>query len=334
MTLGRLLGLITPLAFAARLLRSGFAHGAPDAQLAFLLGAVNDPDLGAAAIFGAVGTILSMTCAWLLGVVVHAGALRLLAAQAGRPEPVPDGAFAEGILNHPESYLVAGAGAQLLKLFAAACTLGTAAAATGVFSQEPGVLSAAMMALAVMLVFLLPPLVAALDVGFARAVILDESPLIALMEGLVLVWERAGSYLPSWSFLLFLEVAIAAVGGVASGIIGALPRERGLWILQWGPDAIVSLAAIAATSLVVLWRLGLNAALVSEFADRLPSPPARDLAPRIPLAVAGGSGETIYQARVVEPASAEIIYPARLVEAAPSVLPEESSAEPGPKKDE
>jgi hypothetical protein len=298
--LGRLLGLMPSLTLAARFVRSGLRQGAEDPISAYVLGFLAGLDeLEQWIPAWLAGSAVALFGAWVLSVVVQAGVIRLLAAQASTTEEASDEAFAEGVLRAPATYLVTAALAEALKFLMVGCSLGALLAAMSAFTSNPGMLGALLMTLATATILALPLIIAALDVGFARSVILDEAPSVALAEGLLLSWRRASTLLPPWYILKLIGVGATFSGGVALMTVNALPSTDGLWILRYGPMSMVSLALLAAMTALTMAQLGMNAALVAESAGTVPLPP---VFPE-PVLVAVAIEEPVLVAQEVPPAS-------------------------------
>ena len=307
--LAGLLGLTPMVVLGARFLRSGLGSGATDVTDAFWLGLLDNVARPGPWVAASLGGVLAAAGGWLLMIVVEAGALRLLGAQAGHRESVPDEAFAEGVLRTPATWLVAGAVAALVRMIAFISGFAALGIGLNAFSEHPGVRSSLLMAIATLLVILLPFLAASLEVGFARAVILEEAPAVALGEGLLLAWERASSLFAPWYALLVADLAITLGSGLGGLLLSALPGAHGFWLLRLGPQSVLWLAAAALMAAVSMGRLGLYATLVTEAAGTLPIPPPR---PRVP-----------------RPAGSTTVPPMTAMPEAPAPEPSAPAREPG-----
>jgi hypothetical protein len=326
MVLARLLGIVPSLFLAARFLRSGL-RDTHDLRLAYLLGFFENLGNPGPWTVAAVGGLLAAAGGVLLFAVINAGLLRLFAAQAGQSTVVSDEKFAEGVLRAPQNYLTTAIFAEVLKFFAAGCCLGTLISGMAFFLAAPGALAALLMTVATGVVLLLPFMMASLDVGFARAVILEEAPWVAIAEGMALVWKRSSAMLPAWYTLVFVDLAVSIAIGTSGGAAGALPSQHHLWILKLGPVSVVWLMGIAAIAIVELWRLGVYAALVTEAAGTLPSPPPQHPPELVLRTVPLGPDEPVLRTSVV--ALPEPILVARAEEAplvARAVDPEEEAS--------
>jgi hypothetical protein len=309
--LARLLGFIPTIVLAARFLRNGLTEGADNPAIALILGALTDPDPLAWIPMTMTGAALAAACGWLIGTVVEAGALRLLAAQAGRQDVVPDESFSEGVLGEPEKYLSTAALAALLKIVLLVCVVGAFVSSMNVFAQRPGALAALLMTLTILLAVLAPQIAAALDVALARAVIRLEMPGTALGEALLLCGRHAAAFLPAWWLIALVQLGVVFIVGFLRLAVSALPTGNDLWILQLGPAAMVALLALGATTVVDYWRLGMFAALVAEDAGTLPAP-----------------AEPVFAAVAVLPS--EPVYTARAVLAEDVPAPDAGASEPPP----
>lgn len=296
--IARLFGVVPSLFLMARFLHTGFHSGVQDPWLAYALGFLENIGNPAPWAVAAVGGLLAFSGGLLLFAVIDAGLLRLLAAQAGQTETASDEKFAEGVLHNPLSYLATAVCAEVLKFFAVGCGLGVLVSGMAFFVADPGPLAALLMTIATGIVLLLPFILASLDIGFARSVILDEPPWVAIAEGLALAWRRTSALLPAWYALVFVDLFLSVAIGMSSAAAGALPSDHQLWILKLGPMAFLWLAGIAGATIVELARLGVYAVLVAESAGTLPAPPPP---PQILRAVPLGPEEPVFQAMAVPP---------------------------------
>lgn len=299
--LGRLLGLMPTLTLAARFVRAGKLQGTSDLMGAYLVGLISDLDNPAPWAAWAAGSLIALVGGWLLSVVLQAGVLRLLAAQARTAAPADEDAFSDGVLRAPANYLLTAALAEALKFMLFACALGAFIGAEVYFSENPGAIAALGMTFATCALLTLPFLVAALELGFARAVILEEPPAVAMGEGILLFARGAFAFVPPWYLLKLVGIAVTFFGAVAAFLVSAMPGDHDLWILRLGPSAMVTLLAVAATTAIAFLQLGVNAALVVVELGPLPSAPT--MPEPVLMAVAIGPDEPILIAREIPPAA-------------------------------
>ncbi len=279
----------TPRLFVgAKVLAAARQVPAPQPQLALALGglaALLDPSTWTIA---ALALLLSAAGAFLVRTAAFAGVLPSVSNQLGREAPGEGPSFSESLLVHPERWLVTRALASLLWLVALASVGGALVLGTANLTAHPGVGAALAMTVATFALLSLPFVDAALSVGFARSVLLGESPAFALAGGLGLAWRRAGALLPAWLAYLLVDGAIFVALAGADATIDAAPQDHARWVLLLVPRALVLVGAAVANGAVGLARLGTYAALVREEAGTLPSAP-----------------ETIYEAVAITPVGSE-----------------------------
>lgn len=212
--------------------------------------------------------------AWFVRTALHAGALGTLGQALVDSGPEDDATFSRSILQRPERWIAAGFVTSLLRVLTVVCVVGGVVAAMSYFVSKPGVIAAAVMTLACAMVVAGPLLAVALELAFARAVLLGEGPLDAVANALVHAWRRRSALLPAWLGLLVVELGLAFVSATGAALLQG-PAEPSMQVLFLGPRAAWSIAVVAVVAAVMLVKLGLYAALVQEERGVLVAPPPR-----------------------------------------------------------
>jgi hypothetical protein len=220
-----------------------------------------------------LGALLAAAGGMLVRAVVHAGAAKALANQVGRETAQPEPPLSESLLDAPERWLATRGLALVLQLFATTCAVGSVVLGMAYFKAHPGPLAALLMTIATLVVVLLPMLDAALDLGFVRSVLVDETPGTALANGLLAARRHSSALLPAWYAFALAELAVAVAVAGANGTISAAPGGNGRWVLLLAPRMLVLLAGALAQGLVALARLGVYVTILEEDAGTLPAPP-------------------------------------------------------------
>lgn len=225
----------------------------------------------------AYALLFASVLGWLVRALLHAGALGTL-AQAMTDEGEDDRAFSNAILRGPERWIASAAATTLLRGFVFVTSVGSVAAGMVFFVERPGPWAAFMMTVATALVLVGPLLLVALELAFARTVILGEGPIDAIAQAILQAARRRRALIPAWFGLVLLGLLIAVVQGYGATILdgsGDLASDPSFHLLLLGPQAFWALCAAAATSLLLLLRLSLYAALAVETTGRLSTrPPA------------------------------------------------------------
>ncbi len=251
-----LLAMAPRLFVSARILAAVHALAQPTSAagaLAGVLDAAADPSTW---VIVALGAAAALAGAFLVRTVVEAGALGPVAEQLGRAAPVEPDAFLPSVLGHTARYLATRTLAMLLELFALVCIGGAVVSGMRMMRTTPGVGAAFAMTLATLSVLALPFTLAALEVGFARSVLLGESPVAALAGGFAIAVKRWEALVPAWAAyaiadgavvfaLVVADIAIAAAApGSAAGLLLLLPVAAALFAFAYARGA-VSLARLA-----------------------------------------------------------------------------------------
>lgn len=266
--LGRLLGLVPMLFIVAMLWRSFGGAESDPARAMKAIETLSDPSVWLVAVQGLLLATFGTT---LLHLFVEAGCLRQLGAQIGHRETVEDSFFARGLIESSVNALATGLLALVLRLVALGCAFGTVIIGMSYFTEHPGVVAALLMTIATGLMVVQPLLMAALELGFVRSVLLGEGPGTALGNGLIQAYRRSGVLVPVWFVLGLVEVAVVVGVGIMSGTIDALPQGHHFWVLLLGPRGVVWVLGIVLAAAVTLWRLGAYSTFALEDAGTLPS---------------------------------------------------------------
>lgn len=244
----------------ARLLSAALVDERPLRVLDRLL----DPELWA--VYGA-GLLLAALGGWLVHTTLRAGVIRSIWAEL-TADASPGDPFLRGIIERPHRWLVAGAAAALLRMFAAVCGLGSVAASMAWFRSEPGAGPALAMTVSTAMLLAVPLLDAALEVGFVRALTVSRGAFSALGEGVLLTFRRARVLLPVW-YLFVVASLVVSVLGLAGAAASAIPGSGlGAHLVS---ESVAWIVGAVAAGLVTLGRLATYAAAVAWDEDALPA---------------------------------------------------------------
>lgn len=241
-----------------------------------LLGALTEPRTWLTAVYA---WLFVTVVAWLVRTGLQAGGLGTLAQAIAQPGPEDDAAFTRTLLHRPERWIAAGFVTSLLRGVVLVSALGGVLAGMSYFVAQPGALAALVMTLACAMVLAGPLLAVALELAFARAVLLGEGPLDAVARALGHAWRRRNALLPAWFGLVLVALGLAFVSATGAALLQG-PAEPQIQVLFLGPRAAWSIAVMAVMAAVALVRLGLYAALVQEERGVLVVPPRRRPPPR------------------------------------------------------
>lgn len=232
--------------------------------------------------------------AWLVRGLLLAGALGTLYQAVGNRLPEDDSTFSRAILVAPERWIASSAVVTLLRAFTLLCIVGGVIAAMSFFVAKPGVLAAAAMTFACAMVVTGPLLAVALELAFARAVLLGEGPLDSVSRALIHAFRRRDALIPAWAGLLLVEIGLSFVAAIGSTALQG-PPNASMQVLFMGPQMAWTIVVFALVLAVMLVRQGLYAVLVREASGTLVVPPRRRPVVARPVRV--------FEARPVPPAN-------------------------------
>lgn len=244
-----------------------------------LLGAVTDAQTLWTAGYALLFAII---VGWLLRGLLRAGALGTLGEAVGSLHAEDDSAFSRAILDAPERWLASSAVIAFLRAFLTLCIVGGVVAGMSFFAAKPGVASALVMTIASAMVLSGPLLVVALELAYARVVLLGEGPVESVANAIEQAFRRRDALIPAWVTLVLIDVGLSFFGSMGSTVFQGAP-DASIQVLLLGPQTLASIAFWALGSTVLLVRLGLYAALVGEDAGTvvvMPRPPPRKPRPQ------------------------------------------------------
>lgn len=207
--------------------------------------------------------LFAIVVGWLLRGLLRAGALGTLGQAVGSLAPEDDSAFSQAILEAPERWLASIGVIAFLRAFLTVCIGGGVVAGMWFFANKPGALAALVMTLACAMVLSGPLLVVALELAYARVVLLGEGPVTSVANALEQAFRRRDALIPAWVTLVLVDLALSFFGGIATTTLQGPPIPS-IQVLLLGPQAFVSIVLFGLGSTVLLVRLGLYAALVGE----------------------------------------------------------------------
>ena len=232
------------------------------------------------------GLLAALSISWALGIGFWSGALPLLAADAEMNARPPPGHF---LLLAGRGYArVAGAGAVgslLSLLYGAVCIVALVAALPLLaLRPSPALLASAALVIALAVVggFLVDLLARLMLV---RAAALGDGVTAAFGAAASLLGARLGACLAIAAAFLLLELVVAALGTLVSGVLsGGALLSANAELLSLAPRVAVGLAFAAVFSWLEVGRQGALAALAADaegLIDLPPEPPPRAAVPAV-----------------------------------------------------
>lgn len=218
--------------------------------------------------------LFALVVGWLLRGLLRAGALGTLGQAVGSQAAEDDSAFSRAILDAPERWLASIGVIAVLRALTTLSIVGGVVAAMWFFASAPGVASAFVMTLACAMLLSGPLLGVALELAYARVVLLGEGPFDSVARAIEQAFRRRDALIPAWVTLVLVDVGLSFFAGVGSTLLQP-PPEPSIQLLFLGPKAFVSIVFVALGAAVMLVRLGLYTALIAEDAGTIRIEPRR-----------------------------------------------------------